>query len=144
MCNLSARVSQEVPESVTVSPNTGVCDVPQGVHGPFGRSAPKVSRECPRSVQKVSWTFRSSLNLGIRAQAPWDPKSPKTTPICYAVADQDKTCTTKLQTLNPDKGDSVWKRRTLNPGRQYHASRLWFTFESLWSTWATKWQPSTK
>ena len=31
---------------------------------------------------------------------------------CFAVADRDKTCAAQMQTLNPGKGDSVWKRRT--------------------------------
>ena len=54
--------------------------------------------------------------------------------FCYAVTDQDKTCATQMHTLNLDKDDSIWKRRTLIHGRQYHASRRWFSFDSLWGT----------
>ena len=44
------------------------------------------------------------------------------------IADQDKTCATQMQTLNPDKDDSVWKRRTRIPGGQCHASRCSCSF----------------
>ena len=45
------------------------------------------------------------------------------TTFCNAVADQDKTCATQRRALNPDKGDSFWKRRPLVRDRLCHAGR---------------------
>ena len=49
----------------------------------------------------------------------------------YAVADQNKTCATQTQALNPDKGDSVWMRRALVRCRMCHAGRHLFMPHTL-------------